>query len=136
MDWKECNDKKFVKKITVDGGLISSLKTSSDKKMKSNLRLELDETTACTKIGLAYDSLREILEALAIQNGFKIYNHDCFCGFLKEFLSKEELSKTFDKSRRIRNLINYYGKDIPKEEAKVIIEEILNLRKEILRLLK
>ena len=33
------------------------------------------EETAVSKISLAYDSVRELLEAWALNAGFKIYNH-------------------------------------------------------------
>lgn len=133
MDWQECKDKKFVKETSEDKNLISSLVNSSKKKSDSNARLELDEITASTKVSLAYESLREILEALAIKKGFKIYNHECFCSFLKEICSEEYLSKNFDRFRKIRNKINYYGAEIPIGDAKILIEEISNLKNKILK---
>lgn len=132
MDWEECKNKKFVKKINIEEGLIYSLTKSSEKKFESNKRLNLDETTASTKISIIYESLREILEALAIKKGFKIYNHECFCAFLKEICKDEIYSLEFDKFRRIRNQINYYGKDVPTEETKSIIKDIALLRESIL----
>ena len=72
MDWKECKDKKFVKNIHGDNNLIISLLKSSKNKLESNLKLVLDQTTASTKVSIIYESLRELLEALAIKKGFKI----------------------------------------------------------------
>jgi len=131
MDWQECKDKKFIKEVNIDKNLIDSLIKSSKNKLISNEKLELDQTTASTKISIIYESLREILEALAIKKGFKIYNHECFCAFLNE-IYKDNLSSTeFDKFRKIRNQINYYGKDIPIKEAEILIKEIILLRKRI-----
>jgi len=132
MDWKECNDKKFVKKIRIDTNLIDSLIKSSKKKFESNNMLKLNETTAPTKISIIYESLREVLEALAIKKGFKIYNHECFCSFLYEICQSKVFSTEFDEFRKIRNQINYYGKDIILKEAKIIIDDIVLLRKNIL----
>lgn len=134
MDWEECNEKKLVKEIKADLNLFASLIKSSKNKLESNKRLELDETTASTKISLAYDSLREILEAIAIKKGFKIYNHKCFCGFLDEICGERALSREFDKFRKIRNSINYYGEDVPIEEARIIIKEINELREKLMRI--
>ncbi|MBU0894941.1 MAG: hypothetical protein KKF48_03505 [Nanoarchaeota archaeon] len=133
MDWKECKDKKLVKRIKIDTNLINSLIKSSKKKFESNKRLELDETTASTKVSVGYESLREILEVLVIKKCFKIYNHECFCAFLEEICHDKSSSVNFNKFRKIKNQINYYGKDIPVEEAKSIIKEISLLRKEIIK---
>lgn len=127
MDWKECKDKNFVKEVKINENLVNSLINSSKNKLESSNRLELDETTASTKVSIVYDSLRELLEALAIKKGFKVYNHDCFCAFLHEICQDKTSSLNFDKFRKIRNQINYYGKDVQKEEAKTIIKEIISL---------
>lgn len=133
MDWQECKDKKFVKETSKDENLINSLIKSSKKKSDSNERLELDETTASTKVSISYDSLREILEALAIKKGFKIYNHECFSGFLGEICNEKFLSKQFDGFRKARNQINYYGKDISLEHAEILIKEISDFKKKIIK---
>jgi len=132
MDWKECVDKKFVKEVKSDENLIISLIKSSKKKIESNKRLELDETTASTKVSITYESLREILEALAIKKGFKVYNYECFCSFLDEICKDKSFSIDFNKFRRIRNQLNYYGEDIPLEQARIIIRDIILLRGKII----
>lgn len=131
MDWKECKDKRLVKDISLDKNLIYSLVDSSRKKLESNERLDLDDTTASSKVSLAYDSLREILEALAIRKGFKVYNHECFSCFLHEVCNERFFAGEFDKFRKIRNQINYYGKDLSPKEAKLIIIGILKLREDL-----
>ena len=131
MDWKECEKDKIVKEISLDKPLVNSLLSNSLKKLKTQELLKLDETTASSKISLTYDSLRELLEALSISKGYKIYNHECYCAFLKEILNESFLSEKFDSLRKIRNSINYYGKDISIEEAKSILTEIIVLIKQI-----
>ena len=129
MDWTECKKKGFVKNIKLDLNLISALEKQSKNKLISSKMIELNETTASSKVSLAYDSLRKLLEALAIKKGFKIYNHECYCSFLKEIIKDSLLGSHFDDLRIIRNKINYYGEDLSIEEAKQIlkeIEEILN----------
>lgn len=136
MDWEECKYKKLVKEVKVDNNLIESLIKSSDKKIKTNNRLELDETTASTKVSVVYEALKEILEALAIKMGFKIYNHECFCGFLEEIYNDKSSSISFDRFRKIRNQINYYGKDIPLDDATSIIKDIFLLINKLKEYLK
>jgi len=136
MDWKECIKKKIVKEIKIDTDLIKSLAKTSNNKIQSQEKLNLDDSTSGSKISLAYDSLRELLEALAIKKGYKIYNHECYTYFLKEILNESVKGDEFDELRRIRNSINYYGKDISISESKEILQRIKNLRNEISRILK
>ncbi|MEK6818569.1 MAG: hypothetical protein AABY10_01405, partial [Nanoarchaeota archaeon] len=115
---------------------ITSLKKTSQNKFDSEVKLELSKVTAGSKISLLYDSLRELLEALAISKGYKIYNHECYTCFLKEIVNESAKGDEFDELRKVRNGINYYAKDISVEEAKHILKRIEELREGVLKLLK
>ena len=135
MDWTSCLREKEAKKITADLELASSLeKTSANKAISSEL-LQLREETAASKILLSYDSVRELLEAIALRKGFKIYNHIFYTSFLKEVMKETYLGEGFDELRIIRNDINYYGKDVSVIEAKAVLERLAVLREKILTLL-
>lgn len=134
MDWEDCKNKKLVKEISKDDNLINSLIISSEKKYETNKRLEMDNITSSTKIIIIYESLREILEAIAIKKGFKIYNHECYCSFLNEICKDNESSEDFDEFRRIRNKVNYYGKDVEIDEAKDLIKNMIHLRNKLIRI--
>ncbi|MBI2630567.1 hypothetical protein HYW76_05705 [Candidatus Pacearchaeota archaeon] len=133
MDWEECKGKEIAKEASIDIPLINSLIESSKNKLNSSFRLELEKETAGSKLSLAYDSLRELLEALALKKGFKIYNHECFCSFLNEICKDSSSSLEFDRLRIIRNQVNYYGKQIPTKDTEIILQEIVNLRDLILK---
>ena len=135
MDWKECCDKKIAKNVKIDKNLINSLKKMGENKLKSSEELVMNETNAGSKVSLAYDSLRELLEALSLKKGYKIYNHECYTAFLKEIIGESEKGEEFDKIRIERNAINYYAKEISLEEAKVLIDKIKHLRDYMLNLL-
>lgn len=124
MDWTGCKINGFVKSVKEDKPLVSSLLKSSSKKLYSGNLLVLNENTASSKISLIYDSLRELLEALALMQRYKIYNHECYCAFLKEVMNKSSLGSTFDGFRRLRNGVNYYGEDITAAEAEHLIKEM------------
>lgn len=136
MDWKKCLKKRIAKEINKDDQLIKSLTKTSNNKIESEEKLELNLVTSCSKISLTYDSLRELLEALAISYGYKIYNHECYTYFLKEVLNKSSEGDEFDELRKLRNNINYYGKEITTTEAKDVIKRIKKLRIFVLKLLK
>ncbi len=128
MDWKECCGKRIIKQVNTDKMLELSLIKSSKNKLLSSETLVLNEITAASKLSLSYDSLRELLEAIAIQKRYKIYNHECYTAFLKEIVSESELGDQFDIVRKARNTVNYYGKDISIEECTQIINAIKQLR--------
>ncbi|MGE0792959.1 MAG: hypothetical protein AB7V77_02120 [Candidatus Woesearchaeota archaeon] len=105
-----------------DNNLINSLKEVSEKKIRSAKILPSD--LHVVKISLLYDALREILEAISLKNGYKVYNHECYTSFIKEILGFSSEADEFDKLRKTRNAINYYGKDISEEESKDIISKL------------
>lgn len=135
MDWVECEKKRLVKEIKPDNNLIQSLIKSSENKLKSQELLKLTDDTAGSKISLAYDSLRELLEALSIKKGYKIYNHSCYTSFLKQVMKESVLGDEFDDVRKIRNSINYYGKSVGEEEALSVIKKVKALIDRVERLL-
>ena len=135
MDWKECCSKRIAKDVKLDIGMIASLTKSSKNKLESESKLEMGNTTAGSKLSLAYDSLRELLEALALKNGFKIYNHECYAAFLKEVMKESYKADEFNEIRKVRNAVNYYGKDITVEEASEIITKIKKLAVSVAELL-
>ncbi len=124
MDFSDCKRSQMVKEAKIDRNLIHSLVQSSSKKFLSQKLLPLTQDTASSKVSLAYDSLRELLEALAISKGYKIYNHECFAAFLIEIMGQPNIASSFDKYRKARNAINYYGKDISPNEAKDLLQRI------------
>lgn len=90
--------------------------------------------TAGSKISLLYDSVRELLEAVSLRKGFKIYNHVCYVSFLKEVMMVEWADE-FDDLRIVRNDINYYGKELSVDDAEVIVTRLEKVRQDVLTLL-
>ena len=136
MNWKKCKFDRFVKNVREDKGLIESLIKSSENSLESSKLLILKETTSQAKFSLAYDSIREILEALALKKGYKIYNHECYVAFLKEICLEEKLSFRFNRFRFLRNQIHYYAKKINLNDFKIFFEDLKNFRKEILEVFR
>jgi hypothetical protein len=123
LDWKGCKDLMLAKNISPDPNLITFLIASSADRQKTAKMLPINETTKESIISLMYDSLRELLTALAIKHGYKIYNHECYTQFLKSVIIDEKLAYEFDSVRLLRNRLNYYGKKIPLQDAKNRIDE-------------
>ncbi len=133
MDWEECVKKRIVKDVKKDKNLMGSIKEIAEIKIKS--AKILPKHLVVSKITLLYDALRGYLEALTLENGYKIYNHECYAAFLKEILNKPKEAEEFNKLRKIRNAINYYGRKVNKEEAEEIIKNLLHLIEKIKNLI-
>ena len=86
MDWEECIKKRIVKDVKEDKNMIKSARDIADIKIES--ADALPEHLFIGKITLLYDALRENLECLALENNFKVYNHECYTAFLKEILGR------------------------------------------------
>lgn len=133
MNWNACLRQREAKPIKPDTEMAASLEKTSTNKAFSSQLLELKEETVASKISLHYDSVRELLEAIALRRGFKIYNHVCYTGFLKELMKEVELAEDFDELRIIRNDINYYGKEVSVIEAAEVLKRLENLRANLLK---
>ena len=60
----------------------------------------------------------------------------CYTAFLKEILGESLKGDEFDDIRKIRNSVDYYGKELSIEESKKTIEKIRILIKFIGELMK
>ena len=131
MDLNECLRKGLIKKTRVDKELIKSLIEMSDIKEETVKAADINETNISAYVSFAYDSLREILEALCISRGYKVLSHICVGELLKEIIEDFDYEK-FDRLRWIRNSINYYGEKIDFEQGKEIIRKVFSIKKKIL----
>jgi len=132
MDIDECFQKGLIKKTYVDKNLINSLIEMSKIKEDAVKTSDLNEFNISAYVSLAYDSLREILEALCISRGYKVLSHICIGELLKDILGNFDY-EDFDRIRWIRNGINYYGKKVEFEQGKEIISKIFTIKNKILK---
>lgn len=128
MDLKECFDKGLIKRTRVDKELIKSLVEMSRIKENAVKSAKIDENSISAYVSLAYDSLREVLEALCISKGYKVLSHVCL-GELLNNIFKGFSYAEFDRMRWIRNSINYYGTKVEFKQGLEIIKNILSMKK-------
>src|SRR3989338_292824 len=117
MDLDECFRKGLIKKTAIDRDLIKSLIEMSGIKEKAVKNANIDEQSISAYVSLAYDSLREILEALCILKGYKVLSHICLGELLKTLVSDFDFN-SFDRFRYVRNGINYYGTKVDYQQGK------------------
>ena len=131
MELSECERKGFIKKAVPSISLVKSLLEISETKQIAMSSAKIDETTINAYLPMAYDSLREILEALCTLHGYKVTNHVCLGELLRKLESDFDYT-SFDRFRYIRNGINYYGRRIDFTQGKEIISKINAMRKNII----
>ena len=118
-----------MKSVKKDKNLIASTREIAEIKIKS--AEVLPDIYYIAKISLLYDALREYLESVSLEKGHKIYNHECYSAFLREILNLPNEADLFDKLRRIRNSINYYGRKVSEDEAAQVISDLNSLIKRV-----
>jgi len=135
MDLNDCMRKGMIRKTKVDSELIQSLLEMADIKEKAVKSAKIDEQNISAYVSMAYDSLREVLEALCVHHGYKVLSHICMGELLRSKIEDFEFEE-FDRMRYIRNSINYYGKKIDFQQGKEIIEKIFALKRKMAVLIK
>lgn len=123
MNFQDFIKKGDVRKAGIDKVLAKSLLNTSKNDLLFFNNLKIDKNSARKIVSNCYDILRSILEAISALEGYKIYSHEAFTYFLKE-KNEDALSIKFDRFRKIRNSINYYGKSIEVKEAEDIVKDI------------
>ena len=131
MDLDDCFRKGLIKKTRVDVSLIKSLIEMSKIKADVVLKAEVDNVNVSAYVALAYDSLRELLEALCIHKGYKVLSHICVGELLKDVFDKNDY-QNFNRLRYVRNSINYYGQKVDFDQGKELIEKIFVIREKVL----
>lgn len=119
------------RKATPDKLMVKAIIKNTFEDLKFLGQTKLTELSKRKLVSNYYDSLRSLLEAISLLKGYKIYSHEAFTYFLKEKLNQDVLSLKFDRFRKIRNRLNYYGKSIQLNEAKEIIQGLNKMINEI-----
>ena len=84
----------------------------------------------------AYEAMREASDAVLYLRGFKSFSHEASISYLTGEDFNEQDIIEFDRFRRIRNGIKYYGKDCDISDAELAIklaDKIINKIKEKIR---
>lgn len=130
MTFKRFIEEGKVRKAKLDLQLVKSLIKTSEKHTKVAKMLEINNITKETVFVMYYEVLRELIEAMAMKDGYKVYSHEAFTFYLREKYNEVAANK-FDRYRKLRNGVNYYGKEIPVDDVKMSVKEIKKLINEI-----
>jgi hypothetical protein len=119
------------KKIMPNKIRASSLFTSSIQAIETAKIIQLDSNTLKSILRELYEGLREYCEAIGYLKGYKFLDHESITYFLRDILKEHPVSIKFDRYRKLRNGINYYGEGIDIETVKEAIIEIPKLVREL-----
>lgn len=100
----------------------------SSNNLKTVSKLKIDDNSASVLFSMLYESFRQIIEAMCLTEGYKVYSHEALTFYLKKKF-EESTANTFDRYRKIRNGVNYYGEPVQ-------IDTTIEAKKEINRLTK
>lgn len=120
-----------VKKVMPNLIRASSLFKSSTQAIETAKVIPLNTNTSKTILRELYEGLREYCEAIGYLHGYKFLDHESIGFFLRDILKEQSVYKKFDRYRKLRNGINYYGDDIEVETVKDAISEIPKLITEL-----
>ncbi|OGX02024.1 MAG: hypothetical protein A2062_05020 [Omnitrophica WOR_2 bacterium GWA2_44_7] len=126
-----------VKKQPSDSNLAKSLVDDSKDRLQYAKNSKLVEESAKYVYENVYESLREAADSILAIKGFKSFSHEASISFLQRFkdFSANEISE-FDRMRKKRNGMKYYGKTCSAAEVKDSIEFAEKLLKKILEVYK
>ena len=115
-----------VRKSQPDVEQAKSLVKIAQKNFQAIQTIDLTDETSSILFSQSYESLRQVVEALCLIEGFKVYSHEAYTYYLKEHDRLYE-SEVFDRLRRLRNGINYYGKPVSITVTQNAFHDIQNL---------
>ena len=89
----------FIKNHKVIVGEIDAQKAKALLKMSANnlkaaRSVKIDKATASPILSILYEALREIVEAMCLKEGYKVYSHEAFTFYLKA-LHEEKIAEIF-----------------------------------------
>ncbi len=124
MNLDRCIREGSVKRTPVDSVRAGSLMKSAKDAVSTACGIRPDEGKLKTIMRELYEGLREYCEAIGYLKGYKFLNHESISHFIAGVLKEPSIAGKFDRYRKIRNGINYYGNSVSKETVEEAIREI------------
>ena len=124
------NDGK-AKKVIPNKIRASSLFKSSIQAIETARIIRINQNALKSILRELYEGLREYCEAIGYLKGYKFLDHESIGYFLRDILKEQSLSMKFDRYRRLRNGINYYGEDVDIETIKEALTDIPEIVKRL-----
>ena len=126
----------YARIIPPDNIKAKSLLKSAQQAVSSAQKIPFETDTLKSILRELYEGLRQYCEALGYLQGYKFSSHEVITMFLEEIIADKKIALRFDRYRKIRNGINYYGDDVSVETVKEALKEIPQLIKQLEKYIK
>ncbi|HLD56758.1 MAG TPA: hypothetical protein VJA47_00525 [archaeon] len=136
MNFKRSVEEGYVRKVYPDRLKAKSLIKASEEAIATATRIKLESDSTKSIVGELYEGLRQYCEAIGYLYGYKFMSHEAITYFIEEVLGDKLDSLVFDRYRKLRNGINYYGNDVQPETVKEALREIHDLINRLSKYLK
>ena len=131
MNFEDSLEENKARGITPNKIRASSLINSSIQAIETAKMISINNNSKKTILRELYEGLREYCEAIGYSKGYKFLDHESIGFFIRDVLKEQSIYGKFDRYRKLRNGINYYGEDIDIETVKEALVEIPKLIKEL-----
>lgn len=129
MDFETFVSEGKVKKQAIDSNISKSLKEQAERRMKIVDEWEITEENRELVLEECYEVMRSLTDALLAFNGYKSYSHEASIAFLaKDKTFSVGFIEGFDRLRKLRHGIKYYGERVSissAKEAKLMAKALL-----------
>jgi len=120
-----------VRRVQINAIRAKSLIKSSEEAIKNAKEIILAEGKQKTILRELYEGLRQFCEAIGYLKGYQFLDHESITFFLDEILKEKIIAGKFDRYRKIRNGVNYYGNELLLETTKEALNEIPKMISEL-----
>ncbi len=124
INFQDCIEEGKAKKTSINRIRTKSLFKSSRQAIITAKSIPLAESSLKTIFRELYEGFRECCEAIGYLKGYKFFDHLSITYFLRDILKQKYVAMKFDRYRKLRNNINYYGEDINISTVKEALKEI------------
>ena len=131
MNFESCLEDGTAKLVMPNSSRASGLFISSKQAVETAIIIPVQQNTLKSILRELYEGLGEFCEGLGYQRGYKFQDHESTGYFIRDILGEPSVASVFDRYRRLRNGINYYGEDVDIETVKEAIIEIPMLVKKL-----
>lgn len=118
MNFENSLKERKAKKVALNKIRALSFFTSSLQAVETAKIIQLNKNTSKSVLRELYEGLRGYCEAIGYLNGYKFFDHESISYFLRDYLKEYSIFTKFDRYRKLRNGINYYGEDVDIERVK------------------
>ena len=119
------------KRVQPNPARAQSLRRAAAEALRTAKTIPLAAHTRKSILRELYEALRQTCEARAYEDGIQFRTHDAITDYLRDERNDPVAANEFDRYRRLRNGINYYGDEIAEETVRAALHDIPALSKEL-----